>query len=150
MKKILKIIAIILVLAFIVIQFFRPDFTNPPINSAETLQAPENVGAILKSSCNDCHSNETSYPWYSRIQPAAWFLADHIAEGRREMNFSVWNTYEPRKQSRKLEKVCEQVKYKMMPLPSYLWIHWSAKLSDEEIKILCDWTESERARLEKK
>ena len=104
MKKTLKIIAIVIVGAFIVIQFIRPDFTNPPVNQAETLQVSENVGAILKRSCSDCHSNETVYPWYSKIQPGAWFMAGHIEEGRRELNFSVWNTYEKSRKERKLEK----------------------------------------------
>ena len=147
MKKALKIIAIVIVSALVVIQFIRPDFTNPAVNSAETLQTPENIGAILKRSCADCHSNETVYPWYARVQPAAWFLKDHIDEGRRELNFSIWNTYEKNKQSRKFEEICEQIKYKTMPLPAYLWVHWSAKLSDEEIKTLCDWTASESVRL---
>ena len=151
MKKTLKIIAIIIVSAFVVIQFFRPDFTNPPVNQAETLQAdtqvPENVQTLLKRSCNDCHSNESVHPWYARIQPSAWFLADHIAEGRRKLNFSVWNTYETRRKNRKLEEICEQVQTKAMPLPSYLWIHRSAKMSDDDIKTLCDWTEVERMRL---
>jgi len=147
MKKALKIIAIVIVLGFVVIQFFRPDFTNPTVNSADVLQAPENVGAILKRSCNDCHSNETVYPWYSKIQPGAWFLKDHIDEGRRELNFSVWNTYEARRKNRKLEEVCEMVTSKEMPLPSYLWVHWDAKMSDEDIKTLCDWANAERAKI---
>ncbi len=78
MKKFLKVAAIILAVAFVAIQFIRPDFTNPPINQAETLEAsmqvPENVQAILTTSCKDCHSHETRYPWYSNIQPSAWFL----------------------------------------------------------------------------
>ena len=144
MKKALKIIAIVIVVAFVVIQFIRPDFTNPPVNQAETLQVPENnVSAILKRSCNDCHSNETVYPWYSKIQPGAWFMAGHIEEGRRELNFSVWNTYEKSRKERKLEKICDQIKSKEMPLPSYLWIHWDAKLSDADIKTLCDWANAE-------
>lgn len=151
MKKVLKIIAIVIVAAFIVIQFFRPDFTNPPVNSAETLQSamqvPENVQAILKRSCFDCHSNETTYPWYSKIQPSAWFLADHIAEGRHELNFSAFNTYQTRRKKKKLEEVCEQVQAKAMPLPSYLWIHWDAKMSDEDIKTLCDWANAESAKI---
>lgn len=151
MKKALKIAAIILVIGFIVIQFFRPDFTNPPVNQEETLQAaitvPENVQAILSRSCSDCHTNETKYPWYSKIQPSAWFLKDHIDEGRRELNFSVWKTYQPRRQRKKLSEICEQVKSKEMPLPSYLWIHWGAKLSEAEIKTLCDWTEAESAKI---
>ena len=151
MKKTLKILALILFVGFVAIQFIRPDFTNPPVNAAETIessmQIPENVQKILTISCKDCHSNETNYPWYSQIQPIARFLKDHIDEGRNELNFSVWNTYEPRKKKRKLEEVCEQIEAKEMPLPSYLWIHWSAKLSENDIKNLCDWTKSESVKL---
>jgi len=151
MKKALKIVAIVFVVAFIVIQFIRPDFTNPPVNQAETLystmEVPENVKTILNRSCADCHSNETKYPWYSKIQPSAWFLADHIKDGRRELNLSVWNTYEPRRKRKKLSEICEQVQEKEMPLPSYLWIHWDAKMSEADIKTLCDWTEQESAKI---
>lgn len=151
MKKVLKIIAILIFLVFVVIQFFRPDFTNPPVNQAETLQAavevPENVQAILNRSCSDCHTNETKYPWYSKIQPSAWFLDDHIKMGRGELNLSVWKTYEPQRQRRKLSEMCDEVKGGYMPLPSYLWIHWNAKLSEAEIKTLCDWTEQESAKI---
>jgi hypothetical protein len=152
MKKALKIIVIILFTEFVVLQFFRPDFTNPPVTQAETLEAatqvPENVQAILKRSCNDCHTNDTFYPWYSKIQPSAWFLKGHIDDGRRHLNFSTWNTLETRRKKRKLEEICEQVEGKFMPLPSYLWVHWSAKLSDEEGKLLCDWATAEKVRLE--
>lgn len=151
MKKALKIAAIFLITGFIVIQFFRPDFTNPPVNQAETLAAtvevPENVQAILARSCNDCHSHETKYPWYSHVQPSAWFLEDHIDQGRRELNFSVFKTYEPRRQRRKLSEICEETKAKQMPLPSYLWIHWDATMTDADIKTLCDWTETESAKI---
>ena len=151
MKKALKIIAIVLVVAFLGIQLVRHDFTNPPVNQAETLFAaseiPENVKTILSRSCADCHSNETVLPWYSKIQPSAWFLKGHIDEGRRELNLSVWKTYEPRRQRKKLGEICEQVKERQMPLPSYLWIHWDAKLSDADIKTLCDWTEAESTKI---
>lgn len=151
LKKILKIAVLIIFIGFVVIQFIRPDFTNPPVNAAETLenttQVPENVKQIFNRSCADCHSNETKYPWYSKIQPSAWFLKDHIDEGRNEMNFSIWNTYEPRRKKRKLEEICEQIEIKEMPLPSYLWIHGDARLSDAEIKAVCDWTKAEIAKL---
>jgi hypothetical protein len=151
MKKALKIIAVVVVLGFVAIQFIRPDFTNPPFNQAETLKAttevPENVQAILNRSCADCHSNETNYPWYSKIQPSAWFLKEHIDDGRRELNLSVWKTYEARRRRKKLSEICEQVQSKEMPLPSYLWIHWDAKMSDEDIKTLCEWTEAESAKI---
>ncbi|MBX7171993.1 MAG: heme-binding domain-containing protein [Pyrinomonadaceae bacterium] len=151
MKKILKILASLLFLAFIVIQFIRPDFTNPPIVQGQTLeevtQVPENVQALLKKSCNDCHSNTTNYPWYSYIQPSASFLENHITVGRNKVNFSVWKTYDAKKQRRKLAEVCEEVQGKEMPLPSYLWIHWDAKLTDADIKTICDWTDAERAKI---
>src|SRR5438046_2261214 len=121
MKKALKIIAAVLFAGFIIIQFFRPDFTNPPVTQAETLEAttqvPETVEAILKRSCNDCHTNETTYPWYSKIQPSAWFLKNHIDDGRRQLNFSTWKSLETRRKSKKLEEVCEQLESKEMPLP---------------------------------
>ncbi len=147
MKKVLKIITIVIASAFIILQFFRLDFTNPPVNPAEILQTPENVGAILKRSCSDCHSNETVYPWYSKIQPGAWFLKDHIDVGRSELNFSVWATYTPSRKKRKLEEICEVIENKRMPLPSYLWIHWGAKMSEADIKTLCDWTKTENAKI---
>ena len=151
MKKILKITAICIIAAFLIIQFFRPDFANPAVKQAETLEAatevPANVREVLKRSCFDCHSNETVYPWYSKIQPSAWFLDDHIRAGRSELNFSVWNTYQTNRKRRKLDEICEMAKDRAMPLPSYLWIHWDAQLSDEEINILCEWTTRESERL---
>lgn len=151
MKKFLKIAAIVLAVAFVLIQFVRPDYNDTPVNQAETLEAstvvPEKVEAILTRSCKDCHSSQTVYPWYSNFQPAARFLSGHIAEGRRHLNLSIWNTYETRRKRRKLDQICVQAEDREMPLPSYLWIHWSAKLSDEDIKILCAWTDAEREKL---
>ena len=151
LKKILKIVVLVLSIGFVVIQFIRPDFTIPPVNAADTLensmQLPDNVKRILNRSCADCHSNETKYPWYSKIQPSAWFLKDHIDEGRHELNLSVWNTYEPRRKKRKLDEICEQIEAREMPLPSYLWIHGDAKMSDEDIKTLCDWTKTASAQI---
>ena len=149
--KFIKIAVIAFFVAFLAIQFYRPDYTNPPVVESENLlagnQVPENVKAILVRSCADCHSNETVYPWYSRISPGSWFLASHINEGRREMNLSTWNKSEDRRKKKKLEEICEQIQSKEMPLPSYLWIHRGAKLSAEEIETLCDWTNQERQKL---
>lgn len=154
LKKILKIAVIVLVVAFVIAQFIRPDFTNPPVVQAETLQAstavPADVQHILTRSCGDCHTNETQYPWYSKITPSNWFLKDHIDDGRRELNFSVFNTYAPKKKVRKLEEVCEQVEKGEMPLPSYLWIHRDAALAEGDAEVLCNWakTESNRIKVE--
>jgi hypothetical protein len=150
-KKIIKSILIVLVGAFIIGQFIRPNHVNTPVAEAETLGAstavPPQVDAILKRSCADCHSNETSYPWYSQITPVNWFLDNHIQEGRRELNMSVWNTYPVKKKGRKLDEICDQVEKGEMPLPSYLWIHWDAGLKPGDAQLLCDWARSEKAKL---
>ena len=151
MKKLLKIIAVILFVAFVAIQFYRPDRSNPPTVQAETLEAtaavPENVAQILTRSCNDCHSNKTVYPWYSNVSPFSWLLAEHINEGRRELNFSVWNTYTAKKKRHKYDEICEQVTSGEMPHSQYLWLHREAQLSAEDKKLLCDWAETEKAKI---
>ena len=148
MKKWLKIFVLALFVIFIAIQFYRPARINPEINPADEIAGvPENVGKILQTSCSDCHTNKTDWIWYSNIAPVSWKMVEHVNEGRQHLNLSIWNTYETKKKDRKLEEICEQVEIREMPLPSYLWIHWGAKLSDENIKILCDWTETEREKL---
>ncbi|MEP7149471.1 MAG: heme-binding domain-containing protein, partial [Acidobacteriota bacterium] len=131
-----KISLIVLAVVFLALQFVRPDFSNPAVVEAETLYAvtsvPADVRLVLERSCSDCHSNETQYPWYSKVSPFSWYLAGHIEDGRSEMNLSVWNTYKREKKIRKLEEVCEQVESAAMPLPSYLWIHRDAVLSESE------------------
>ena len=151
MKKTLKIIAVVIVVAFLAIQFYCPDRINPPIVEGETLEAntnvPENVGKILERSCNDCHSNQTVYPWYAQVAPFSWLLDNHIKDGRRDLNFSVWNTYDNKRKRNKLDEICEQVETGEMPHNQYLWIHRDAQLSDDDKKILCDWAEIEKAKL---
>jgi hypothetical protein len=150
MKKIIKIVLILLAVAFIAIQFYRPDRTNPPIVQAETLEAttevPQDVQAILKRSCNDCHSNNSSYPWYSNIAPISWQIVDHINEGRDELNFSKWGTYNQKRKDHKLDEICKQVESGEMPHNQYLWIHWDAKLSENDIQVLCNWTKNEKLK----
>lgn len=148
MKKAFKTVVIVLFVGFLAIQFYRPLRNNPETNSAEEISGiPENVGKILQKSCNDCHSNNTDWRWYSSIAPMSWKMIEHVEEGRSELNFSIWNTYKTERKDRKLEEICEQVENREMPLPSYLWVHWNLELADEEIKILCEWTKREREKL---
>ncbi|SFI16972.1 heme-binding domain-containing protein [Halpernia frigidisoli] len=132
MKKIL----IVLLLAFVIIQFFPIDKTNPPVNNGTDFlvvkNTPENVAKIIKTSCYDCHSNESKYPWYSSIQPSAWFLKDHIEEGRKHLNFSNFATYTVKQQSRKLEEAAEEIQGGDMPLSSYTMIHGDANMTAEQ------------------
>jgi hypothetical protein len=148
MKKIL----ILLLVAFIIIQFFPIDKTNPATNEGmdflKIKNTPEPIAKIIRNSCYDCHSNETRYPFYSNIQPFAWLLKNHIDEGRKEMNFSTFATYEPKRQAHKLEEAAEYVEQKKMPLESYLLGHPDAKLTDEQRKELAQYFRKIQKELE--
>ncbi|PZU90987.1 MAG: cytochrome C [Chryseobacterium sp.] len=139
MKKIL----IVLLAVFIIIQFFPIDKMNPATNDGmdflKIKDTPESISKIIQNSCYDCHSNKTRYPFYSNIQPIAWLLKNHIDEGRKELNFSTFATYEPKRQAHKLEEAAEYVEQKKMPLESYLLGHQDAKLTDEQRKQLADY-----------
>ena len=148
MKKILKRTFQILLLVFIVIQFIRPaknkseGISNNDISKIYPL--PENVQTILKTSCYDCHSNNTVYPWYANIQPVAWWLNDHIQDGKKELNFSEFASYRIGRQYRKLDEINKEVKEDAMPLDNYLWIHKYAKLDDQQKLALANWVVSLR------
>src|SRR3954454_23140652 len=125
--KIYQIALIALIVILIVIQFFHPaknaSSTKPANHIAAVYNEPESVSKILDKACNDCHSNNTRYPWYNNIQPVAWWLANHVKEGKQELNFNEFGTYNLRKQYHKLEEVTEQVKEDEMPLGSYTLVH---------------------------
>ena len=138
-KKILWALLIIIV----VIQFIRPGKNQAATVSANDISRHYTVSAdvdkILDRACKDCHSNNTKYPWYSNIQPVGWWLAKHVKDGKKELNFSEFANYEPKRQHHKLEEVIEQVKEGHMPLDSYLWIHDEAKLNQKEKETLLVW-----------
>jgi hypothetical protein len=145
---------ILLLVVFIVIQFFRPKKNisegPQPNNIATVYPVPENVKSILAKACNDCHSNNTRYPWYNNIQPVAWWLADHVNDGKKELNYDEFTTYRLRKQYRRLEQTRELVEKGEMPLKSYTWIHRDAILTDAEKQALYSWADSARASMESK
>ena len=135
MKKLLLLILIV----FIGIQFIPMNVpADVPTKAEEELKAPENVQAILKRACMDCHSNHTTFPWYSNIAPISIFTKMHVKEGREHMNFSTWEAYDDEKKLKYLQKIPKAIKSKM-PLPSYLLVHKEAVLSDEDKKILTEW-----------
>jgi hypothetical protein len=140
-----------LVLVVAGLQFIRPDRTNPPVDAAMAVQAtttvPDQVGVVLRRSCYDCHSNETRWPWYSAVVPAAWGVANHVREGRAELNFSEWGRYPAAKRTALLEKMCDEVREGKMPLKQYLWLHRDAALSEADWKSVCDWSVDEAGRL---
>lgn len=152
MRKLLKWIGIVLVVLFVGIQFIRPARTNPAVDESQTIFAQNHVTpqvtAILSRSCADCHSNKTQWPWYTNVAPVSWFVIDHVNEGRKELNLSEWGRRDRDSQSRKLRQMCEEVKEGAMPLSSYTPLHPGSKLSQDDVKTLCDWVGAERARVE--
>ncbi len=148
LKKIFKGLFYLLLMGFVIIQFFRPaknKSEGASKNDISTLYAvPLDVQNILKTSCNDCHSNNTVYPWYAEIQPVGWWLNSHIEDGKKDLNFSEFATYRIRRQYKKLEEINELVKENEMPLDSYLWIHKDAKLSDQQKLTVANWVEAVR------
>ncbi len=154
LKKILKRAFQILIVVLIIIQFIRPEkniaegISNNDIS--KVYPVPENVQAILKTSCYDCHSNNTVYPWYSKIQPVAWWLNNHIVEGKRELNFSEFASYRIGRQYRKLDEINREVKEDAMPLNSYLWIHKNAKLDEQQKLTVANWVTALRDSIKAK
>ncbi len=146
----LKLLGVVL-FGFLLIQFLGPDKTNPPVEDSQTLivqlEVTPQVKNILERACQDCHSYETQWPWYSNVAPVSWFVIDHVNHARREMDLSNWGQYNRNKLILKLEELCELVEQGEMPLPPYLWMHDKAYLAAEDVKTLCEWSITERERL---
>lgn len=142
MRKFIRYTLIGFAIIFIILQFFRSDKnqsgdTNKDISTLYAM--PEPVKQILATACNDCHSNKTVYPWYSNIQPVAWWLNDHVEEGKGELNFNTFASYRIYRQYHKMDKLIEEVEEEEMPLSSYTLIHRNAILDDNQKNELITW-----------
>jgi len=141
MRKKYRYLLFAAVVFLIAAQFVRPDRTNPPINPATTFEAVANpapeLAAMLHRTCYDCHSSGTIWPWYSRIAPASWLVADDVKEGRAHLNFSEWGLLSPEMAHDKLQAACREVKAGDMPLWQYRLIHWNSTPTGQEIAALC-------------
>ena len=136
----LAVLVVAIVLVIQVIPVERNVSTVPPGQSFEkTEKVPANVAAILKVSCYDCHSNNTRYPWYSELQPGAYFMAQHIKEGKEELNLDEFNNYSKRRKKAKIKSIISQIEKDEMPLKSYRMMHGNARLSADEKKELLDF-----------
>jgi len=149
MKKLIRIVLILLLVVLVVIQFIRPDKNNEGYDSVvefenETKPSVQ-VASLLKENCYDCHSNQTQYPWYAEIAPISYFLADHIKEGKEELNISNWRTYSLKKKDHKLEELIEKIEEKEMPLESYTLIH--GDLEEHDRTLLIQWATMARLHL---
>ncbi len=151
LKRIIKTVLLGLVAVLLVGQFIRPkkNHSATPAAGDITLNHPTSpeVKQLLTVACYDCHSNNTRYPWYAEIQPAGWFLASHVEDGKRHLNFSEFGNYSRKRALSKLEEIKEVVEDHEMPLESYTLIHSDAQLSDDQIELLSDWAESVRQRI---
>jgi len=130
-------------IVFIAIQFIQPAKNISSQVSAtdisKTIPVPDNVQAILKNACYDCHSNNTNYPWYAYIQPAGWLLSSHIAEAKGKLNFNEFGNLSVRRQISKLDGIANSIKDDIMPLSSYKMMHKNARLSTNEKELLIKW-----------
>jgi len=139
-------IMLFLLLAFLVIQFIHPKKNKAegaqPNYIGNVFAIPGDVRSIMAKACNDCHSNNTRYPWYSKIQPVHWWLDKHIRGAKKEINFDEYTNKSLRYQYHKMEEVVDMVKDGKMPLNSYTWAHKDARLSSDEKNKIIGWANS--------
>ena len=149
-----KKISLVLLIVFIAIQFIQPARnTNGQVMPADITKhftVPGSVEAILKTSCYDCHSNNTRYPWYANIQPMGWLLANHIKKGKADLNFNEFGNYSRRRQLSKLKAINNSIKEGTMPLSSYALLHRDAKLSQNNKELVMEWAAKAKDSLETK
>ena len=138
-RKLAKLTPILLVSVFIGMQFVptpgvsKTSTTRP--NTAQTIN-PQ-VGKIMERSCRDCHSNRTAWPWYSHVAPVSWVVSKHVIEGREILDFSDWANQPPSEGERLL--ICDAVSDGRMPLHEYTAIHRNARLSKQDVEVICEW-----------
>ncbi|MFC6269480.1 heme-binding domain-containing protein [Frigoriflavimonas asaccharolytica] len=141
--KIFRIIATVLLIAFVLIQFLPKQINKSQTTSKADFMSvnnvPVNIKSKLQTSCYDCHSNNTNYPWYSKVQPVAMFLQNHIIDGKKELNFSEWDSLSVRRKKSKLKAIVNQIKDGEMPMSSYTIIHRDAIFSKAEKDEIVQW-----------
>jgi hypothetical protein len=151
--SLLKKILLAVLVVFILIQFIQPSRNKSgqmlPTDITKVFTVPQNVQGVLKTSCYDCHSNDTHYPWYSFIQPGAWWMASHIKNGKSNLNFSEFGGYSKRKQQNKLRSIAKSIEDETMPIGAYTIMHGDAKLSKDKKGLIVDWVNRTRDSLSK-
>jgi len=146
--KTLKKIFWVLLIALIIAQFFGPEKNEGEMVSLDAFltetNPPADVKLILEETCYDCHSDVTRYPWYNNITPVNYWLASHVVDGKKHLDFSNWENSSLRRKDHKFEELIEMVEEKTMPLPSYTWTHKEAKLTDTQISAVVEWAKQVR------
>ena len=150
--KILKKIGLLLLIILLISQFFGPERNEGNLASVDFFisetNPPEKVKKILETTCFDCHSNKTNYPWYNKITPVNFWLAAHVKDGKKHLNFSEWDAYSLKRKEHKMFELHREVAKKKMPLDSYTWTHADANLSQNQIDAVVSW--GEKVQLEYK
>lgn len=142
-KRWLQIAGALVVLLLILQVVPSPGAENPPVE--QEVAAPADVMQVLRQSCYDCHSHETTWPWYAGVAPAKWLVRDHVEDARGELNFSTWNRYDPEERAHKWDEVAEEVEEGEMPLRSYLIVHRGARLSEDDFRTLVNYAKRQAA-----
>ena len=131
---------------FVIIQFIP---ANLPLVVAEnrddliaTANVPADIAQKLKTSCYDCHSNETSYPWYSYVAPVSFLVSHDTREGRRKLNFSIWNSLSKVKKAKYLDNINDEVSEGEMPMEIYTYLHSGSKLSEKDREAIAAWADN--------
>ena len=145
MKKTWLIIIGSIIALLIIIQFFQPakndDIVNPQDDIVFQLDMPSSVKKTLVNACYDCHSDKTRYPVYGKVAPVSWILGRHIREGKEQLNFSRWASYDRKTRIKLLTAVCDEITTGEMPLKGYVYMHSRAVLNEKQIEEICQWTE---------
>ena len=151
MKRLLNYALPTMIVVFALPQFTNPARTNPPLPPGGDISAtnppPPQIAALLHAACYDCHSDETKWPWYSRVAPASWLVVSDVNDGRERLNFSDWPHALPERAAKRLERMSEELGYKNMPPAKYTIIHSDARLTDDQRQELIHWADDAAAKL---
>lgn len=139
-SKIARWAGLAVAMVLVLIQLIPADRTNPPVRI--DVNAPDEVKEILRRACYDCHSHETRWPWYSRVAPVSWWIADHVEHGRGDLNFSEWPALDFYAQELAFKDIEEQITKGEMPLRNYTILHPEARLTDDERETILGWARS--------
>ena len=147
--KVLKKIGLVLLIALVVAQFFGPEKNDGNLDTVNAFIAetnpPAEVTQILKTTCFDCHSAKTNYPWYNNITPVNYWLDEHVRDGKKHLDFSKWSEYSLKRKEHKMDELYEEVEKKEMPLNSYTWTHADANLTQAQIDAVVAWAKKVQA-----
>ena len=133
-------VVVVTIVLLAAIQLVRPARVNPPVDPDRTLQSavPAHPGApVVARACQNCHSNQTQWPWYSHVAPVSWLVTHDVNEARSAVNFSEWAAYSPERQRKLLQESCKEVKEGEMPMSIYVLMHPEAKLTSNDVNAIC-------------